>query len=537
MTARTAAPEAPNDVTLPAESMARDVSRPIPLAETANAPWFERIAIWVPSMLLCLGSLIMVYAYLGTSVVDGNKGLTNLTESFGALERVALWQRALWWLPGSRDGGRFFELPPGVIAWSVRLAFGMMFVAQAWAFWLAWRGPARPMWQWLLGPIGSHVVMLLLVPSNADVFFYEMTGDMAANGINPYAYSLMEFPDNPLLAYNHWIEMTAVYGPVWTAANSLIMGLVGPDPVMATVAYKIVLGAIALALAGLVYWFVKSLTSKQSLAVVAGVLVAWQPNMIIESTGQAHNDPVMLLLSTAGVFLAIAGGTRALRGGLILITLSAMVKYVTLPLLAVIGLVRLIDRRQRHGLLGVFGSWALDGVAIVLVIVAAFAPFWAGFDTLTQMLLEPGRLYTNPLWFDPYMLLDYLFPHRVAETFSRFTRTGMQLASIGIIAWVLIRFGRDMWTLGAHPQPARALPVWTKPVLVAWTMILSTLALLPVNSHPWYWTWPIVPIAVLVCYDAQSDVSESRTVPRWFWGYLILTALMTMAYHTRIVHI
>jgi hypothetical protein len=134
-----------------------------------------------------------------------------------------------------------------------------------------------------------------------------------------------------------------------------------------------------------------------------------------------------------------------------------MVKYVTLPLLAVIGLVRLIDRRQRRGLAGVIGAWTLDGVAILLVIVAAFAPFWAGFDTLTQMLLEPGRLYTNPLWFDPYMLLDYLFPHRVADIFSRFTRTGMQLASIGIIAWVLIRFGRDMWQFTTTGKVASGL--------------------------------------------------------------------------------
>jgi len=58
-------------------------------------------------LLLALASLVMVYAYLGTPVLEGNRGLTNLSESYGALERVALWQRALWWLPGSRDDGRF----------------------------------------------------------------------------------------------------------------------------------------------------------------------------------------------------------------------------------------------------------------------------------------------------------------------------------------------------------------------------------------------------------------------------------------------
>jgi hypothetical protein len=27
------------------------------------------------------------------------------------------------------------------------------------------------------------------------------------------------------------------------------------------------------------------------------------------------------------------------------------------------------------------------------------------------------------------------------------------------------------------------------------------------------------------------------TIPRWFWAYLVLTCVMTLAYHTRIVHL
>lgn len=484
----------------------------------------------------------MVYAYLGTPVLDGNRGLTNLTESYGALERVALWQRALWWLPGSRDDGRFFQLAPGVIAWSVRFAFVAMFVSQAWAFWLAWRGPRRPFWQWLSGPVMAHIVMLLLVPTNADVFFYEMTGDLAANGINPYASPLMEFPENPLLAYNHWVEMTAVYGPVWTTVNSAIMSVTGPDPVLATVVYKVALGNVALAVAALVSWFVQRLTESQPLAVAAGVLVAWQPNLIVESTGQAHNDPLMLLLSTAGIFLAVAGGTRAVRGGLVLITLSALVKYVTLPLLGLLGLLRLADRRQEPGLKGVIRAWALDGLAIGAVMFASFAPFWAGFGTLTEMFLEPGRLYTNPLWFNPYLVLEWIFPPGVARAFANVTRIGLQLAAVAIILWVVVRFAKTMWALGDRVAPSGAGES-VRPMLVGWAVILTTLALLPVNSHPWYWTWPVVPIAVLIAYDSRqaSTFSAGPDVtpapPRWFWAHLALTAVMTLAYHTRIVHL
>ncbi len=491
--------------------------------------------LWGPSILLAVSALVMAYAYLGTDVLAGNRGLTNLTESYGALERVALWQHALQWLPGADGDGGFFTLAPDVIAWTVRVAFVGMFAAQAWAFRLAWRSNTGTIWPWLAGPVAGHVAMLLFVPSNADVFFYEMTGDLAATGYNPYVWPLMAFPEHPLLGLNHWVEMTAVYGPVWTAVNAGIMAITGPDPVAATLAYKVVLGAVALALAWVVYRFTLMLTGSSRLAVAAGVLVAWQPNMLVESSGQAHNDPLLLLLSTLGIWLAIAGGVRAIRGGLVLVTLSAMVKYVTLPVLGLLGLVRIVQRRRPNGWFGILGSWVLDGIAIAAVIVAAFAPFWAGTGTLTEMFSEPGRLYTNPIWFDTYMLLDLLFPHEVARSFADVTRTGLQLATLAIFVVATIRFVRQLWAIDGDSPDARGIPAWAGPFIVVWAVVLATLALLPANSHPWYWTWPVVPIAVLVAWEARDD---SHTVPpRWLWWYLGLTALMTLAYHTRIVHL
>jgi len=113
--------------------------------------------------------------------------------------------------------------------------------------------------------------------------------------------------------------------------------------------------------------------------------------------------------------------------------------------------------------------------------------------------------------------------------------------TLGILVWVVIRFGRQMWAAGDSPDTGGAHPRWTRNLLVGWTAILATLALLPVNSHPWYWTWPIVPIAVLVTFDAsvrsENSAAGPAPVSRWFWGYLILTAFMTIAYHTRIVHV
>ena len=515
--------------------------------DTERNRWFERVGLWAPATLLCLSSLALVIVFLGTPVEAGNRGLTNLTESYGALERVALWQRAFDWLPGVGQGADDFRLAPGVIAWVSRLGIVGLCLAQAWAFWLGWRGMTRSLLAWLVPPILAQVIMIAMVPSNADIFFYEMTGDLAANGINPYAHALMEFPDHPLLPYNHWIEMTAVYGPVWTSINAGIMSVTGADPIAATLVYKIFFGVIAIALAALVYAFVRHLTQRPQLACVAAVLVAWQPAMILESAGQGHNDPVMLLLSTAGMFLAVAGGTAAVRGGVILVTLSALVKYVTLPILALLTLTRLSDRKRSGGVPRVLLGAALDVVAFGLVAFVAFRPFWNGFSTITEMLAEPGRLYTNPLWFDPYMLFDWVFPHRVARTWANITRPLLQVVTIGIVLVVLARFAWFCCTQAAATETTSRLPVWTRPLLVSWAIMLTALALLPVNSHPWYWTWPIVPLAVLVTFNASSSLAPAEpnisplagraVVPRWFWAYLALTCILTLAYHTRIVHL
>ena len=68
-------------------------------------------------------------------------------------------------------------------------------------------------------------------------------------------------------------------------------------------------------------------------------------------------------------------------------------------------------------------AWLLDVLAFGLVAVAAFFPFWNGFSTITEMLAEPGRLYTNPIWFDPYMMIDLMFPRSFSQFLADATRS------------------------------------------------------------------------------------------------------------------
>ncbi len=502
----------------------------------------ERIGIIGPTVLLWIATLGLVYAFLGTDVLRGNRGLVNLTESFGALERVALWQRALQWLPGSTGEGGFFTLPPVAIASGVRTTMALMFLLQAWSFWLAWRGNPQPFWRWLLGPIGAHLILLLMVPSNADVFFYEISGDLAANGINPYIHPLIEFPDHPIYPYNHWVNMSAVYGPLWTTINAGLMRIAGPDPVAATVLYKVVLGSAAIACAVVTYRLAAYLTANRTPAIAAGVLVAWQPNMLIESSGQAHNDPVMIMLATCGLALVLIGGTGTIRGAIVLVTASSMIKYVTLPLVGILALVRVTTRRSPGWGFRILGHWLIDVLAVAAVTIATFMPYWSGPETLAEMFSEPGRIFTHPLWFMPSILLENVFSPEIAERYEEVTRAALQVVLLIVLGIVVHRFGRTLWQGRGGAGPGSGgdtrrpwLYPWTRPLLVAWTASVCALAFIPANSHPWYWTWPVVPVALLVTFDADEATRRSQP-PTWFWVYLSVTMVFTLVYHTRIVN-
>lgn len=488
------------------------------------------VMIWVSALLMSL-------TLLGSSRTSIT-GSMNIVENWGAVERVALWQD---WLEPVIPR---FRLPTGVIAWGFRSAMLLGFLAQAGAFLVVLHSPNPSLRRWLIGPIGAHVIMtLLMIPSNSDVFFYEAVGDLAANGINPYVHELIQFPDHPLLPYNYWVDIGTVYGPHWVNYNAAVMTLTGPDPIVATLVQKVLAGLTTFLLVALTYWFIRRLTANnQTLAVAGAALVAWQPNMILESSGQVHNDPMVILLATAGLALVIAGGIPALRGGIILVALSVMVKFITLPLLGVLGLVRLTERHKPGAVRRILGGWILDGIAIAAVVLGAFLPYWEGFQTIDEMLAEPSRLYTHPIWRFIQSALGFLFPDVVSDAYNAITRPLLQVLTFVLFGWILWILVKALWpkptmSIDADGFAADDLPWWTKPVLVTWTAMLVVLGLLPVNSHPWYWVWPVVPVAILAMYLIRSDDAPAARVvrlPTWFWLYVWGNALLTLMYHTRI---
>jgi hypothetical protein len=458
-------------------------------------------------------------------------------QSGGAILRIRMWQRSLGFDPYSASP----LLPPQTAFLLVLLALAVIaaFAAQAIAFWIVWtrNGDRYAAWTWWVGPIGSHLIMLLMAPMSADVFFYAMTGDMAANGHNPYTHALREFPTNPLFRYNHWIDMTSVYGPVWTTINRAIVGITGPDPFAAVLAFKLLLGLSALALAGLVWLIALRLTGSRRLAIAAFVLVAWQPNMIMETSGQAHNDSFMVLLLTAGIGVALIWGGRALRPAIALAAISIGIKYVTLPVVGLVALLRLAT--MRHG--GHTGwrlvrAWALDLLVLALVAAIFVAPYWTGPEFFREMIREPGRLFSNPI-FQP-RLRSFMREIGLGSTL-RMLQEGLPVIMQSLVVLFLLReAGRNTVTMFAFgknaidaPRSARLPLDVSATLLQSWMAIAIALSMFTPNAHSWYLTWPVVPVALFIVVQRRRGLEgyTSSSLPHWFWAYLVVTAVMTIA--------
>lgn len=490
------------------------------------------------TLMLWVSVAGMCFFLLG-STTDSIRGTMNIAENWGSVERVALWQN---WLSPIIPR---YTLWHGVVAWGFRLCMVLGFACQVGIFTSLLRGGGRPtVWTWLSGPLVAHVIMtVFMVPSNSDLFFYEAVGDFAANGINPYTHVLMDQPNNPLIPYNYWIDIGTVYGPNWVNYNRLIMAITGPDPIVASLVQKALCGIVALLVALLVYWFSQRLTGGYvAVSAACAAFVAWQPNMLLESSGQVHNDLHVILVATAALALLIVGGMRSIRGSAVLVALAVSIKFVAVPLLGVVEIVRLADRRQTKALQRILGGWILDGIGVIAVTVGSFAPYWDGLNTFHEMLDEPNRLYAHPFWRAIQSLMYRIAPRGVADAYTQVTRTSFQLISIAIFLGVVIWMGRRIWQssrvpAGDAPQPLNdiGLPWWTELALKGWMVMILVSAYVPVNVHSWYWTWPVAAVAVYLAFRFRHMESWTAcTVPTWVWVYVWGNALLTLAYHTRI---
>jgi hypothetical protein len=370
-----------------------------------------------------------------------------------------------------------------------------------WAFIVLWLG-LHGVWLLALRQVGKvtgrtalaivlglallfNLTLALAMPPafSTDSLNYLAYGRMVAfHGLNPYTTLPSALAGDPVLALPFW-DIVCPYGPLWVGLCTGMAWLAGSTGILGgLLLLKGLAGLAQLALAGLLY----TIAAREAGGQPAGALppiavalgVAWSPLFLLEGAGNGHNDLVMLALAAAGLLLLRRNRPWT---AYLLLLLSALVKYVSLLLLAYLFLAWLrqqVGRRERAILAG---KALLLGLAVVAL---AILPFWAGPQSILNALLgETTRIRVSPVVFLLRGLeaLWAAWPATVAQAPSLAFLTTQVLLKGTLVVIVLIQ-GRALW---------RRHRGQFGPLLGAWeATALLYVCFLHGATFPWYFTWP-----------------------------------------------
>jgi hypothetical protein len=355
----------------------------------------------------------------------------------------------------------------------------------------AWLTAARrPLAGLLPLALVMHAVCFAALPCTSnDIFANLAFGREMLVGLNPFHDVAADLGADPIVPYvgSTWMHWHTCYGPLTTMIDALAAWPSGV--VIPMLLFKLVLLACSLVTVLLAYDFCRSCLSPKH-AAQAFILLAWNPLLAWEVSGQAHNDGLLVLALTAFVWAASRKrqwlAAAALMAGLYL-------KFAALP---VIGLYGLCVGRQR------LGRSLLMGLALAAVGVVLYAPFWRGTATLAPALLASTAS------------LDYLTNSLAAVIVAAGRLIDPQ--SGPALFWLVLLTSRIVLLVLAVGFALRARSV-TRVVQDGLVFLLVFECLGMGWFQPWYATW-LLPLAV-ACRSARLQ-----------WIVVVYTATISVIY-------
>jgi hypothetical protein len=294
---------------------------------------------------------------------------------------------------------------------------------------------------------------------------------------NPNAVPPSAFPNDPLFpAVVAWNDFASVYGPVWYTVSGLPYAFGGDDLRANVYGHKALTAAFLLGTALLAALTAERI--RRGAGVAAAVAIAWNPLMLFETAGNAHNDIVMVFFAVAA-FYALA--TRQWLWIFPLLALSVATKY-GLILLGPLMLVWLL-RREDVPRWQVFVSLGLGAV----VGLGVYLPFFQGADTLQVIQRQSGYNTSSPS-----ALLDALLIDRAGLNPIESSRLMKQI----VVPIFLVLYAWQVWRVRGDLAGLVERSV-------------AVLFLLMLIATWWFWPWYvlwIVPLAALLPWRGAALV-------------------------------
>lgn len=338
-------------------------------------------ALWPGRLRLFRGRPGRVLALAGTGL------LLELALVSGLLLPLAAWRQPSVIATDKPLATAFGETLPGALrfAAAVVVAFAAFALAVAAARGLTGRAVMALV---LTGTALFSFTLLPINPAGSHDIYHNVADarTLWRYHSNPLVLPPNAFPDDPF--YHHvpaWQDFPSVYGPVWYAVSALAVPLAGDGLWANLLGQKLItvtflLGTVTLAMlvAGRI---------RPGAAVTAGVLIGWNPLLLFETAGNAHNDIVMVCFALAALYAVTRRWWVAVFP---LLALSVASKYVLVLLgpILLVWMLRRPDVPRRQIVLSLLLG-ALVGAAV-------YAPFFAGADMLAAFQRQSSFNTSSP---------------------------------------------------------------------------------------------------------------------------------------------
>jgi hypothetical protein len=232
---------------------------------------------------------------------------------------------------------------------------------------------------------GTTLVWLYPITAN-DLFRYVLRGRIwAVYGQSPMLAPPNQFPNDPYIAFaGEFGQWVSGYGPLWELIVQLPLRLFGTvDMVWGSISLKVAVLLAYLMGAILLGWFaIPETTPKFSFSadrpaiqpsgsLLALTFFAWNPLILIQGSGNGHNDMVFMALMILGISLWQRRWWGAAMLALTLATLAKITGLLLLPLFVVVVLKDEPSWKQR--LLKIAGT-VLIGLVTAYVVYSALGP-------------------------------------------------------------------------------------------------------------------------------------------------------------------
>ena len=321
-----------------------------------------------------------------------------------------------------------------------------------------------------------------------DVFSYIAYGRVAAvYDLNPYVWPPSAIAKDVVLPWvaDLWRTYPAPYGPLWLDVQWLMANATGSLSIAdQALGYRLLASALLLANLGLAWRLLGRLTLLDSAQrTTALAALAWNPLLLFEIAGNAHNDVLMVSFSLLAVlcWLQPSKGNATLSA--LGLTLGALVKY-----LCGLGLVWLAIACAARS-----GAWPRRTLRVVCLIgmcaalaVTLAAPWLELPDSLEPLLAETAGVgYVNALSDNvTVFLVDFVAPGQAVLDVARSIERGLALVAFAAyLAWE----SRRVWCSPGAASVARA----SARASLVYVLLVST------SMQPWYLCLPVSLAVVL----------------------------------------